>query len=198
MEHMTDNTNDPCAGFLDRLDLWLAGELAADSSQTMQAHHDGCAACQLETRLARAIDAITAALPEQVCPELQVPVFKGSGRSHAEIRAPATRHLTLPGHSFIARLLAAWRQPLVFVPAFALVLATLLVVQFRAPADSRRVVIDGQEYSLADIIEATEDLEIALRYLDKYASYPARVVSAELEQSHLPLPPPANGSPPAI
>lgn len=176
MKHTTDNN--PCSAFRANLDQWLARELDADHSVDMQVHHDGCAACQLETRLARAIDTITAALPEPACPALKLPVAAN----------PAT--------GLVARLLAAWRQPLVYVPAFAAVLVTLLVLQLPQlrvadPApDPDRVLIDGRAYTREEIVQAAADLELALRYLDKYASFPARVVSAELEHSRLPLPPP--------
>lgn len=185
MTHTTANTKDTCDQFLDNLDQWLAFELDAEHSSAMQLHHDACPACQLETRLARAIDLITVALPQQVCPPLKLPVSK----------KPGIKEL-------ISRLLTTWRQPLVYVPAAAAVLVTLVVIQLRiadAPVAPVRVVINGQEYTQEEIMKAAADLEIALRYLDKYGSYPARVVSAELENSRLPLPPPQErGITPAI
>jgi hypothetical protein len=193
MQHVIDNSKDPCAGFLANLDLWLASELDAGQDRVMQAHHDTCPACQLETRLARQITAITAALPAQVCPELQFPLIKQTDSSAKILPQQTTRRVALPRHSYIARLLHTWRQPFVYVPAFALVLVMLLVIQLRdfdTVVDPELVIIDGREYTREEIVRATADLELALQYLDKYASYPAKVVQAELEESRLPLPPP--------
>jgi hypothetical protein len=190
---MTDSSKDPCTGFLDNLDLWLASELDAHQNLVMQAHHDACPACRLETRLAHEITAITAALPAQVCPELQLPLIKQTDSSPITPQQQTTRDVALRAHAYIARLLRAWRQPLVYVPAFALVLVMLLVIQLHSSdtvVDPELVIIDGREYTREEIVRATADLELALRYLDKYASYPAKVVQAELEESRLPLPPP--------
>jgi hypothetical protein len=167
---MSDNKD--CAVYLDKLDAWLAGELDAEHMWT---HHDSCPACQQETRLAREIGSIAAALPELVCPDFRLPV----------------RH-EAPAQPFIARLLGTWRQPLVFVPAFAAVLAALVMIQLRTPdtaINPALVIIDGQEYTREEIQQAATDLELALRYIDKYSTYPAKVISAELESSGLPLPP---------
>lgn len=191
MEHMTDDTNAPCDDFLASLDVWLARELAEAHSLAMQIHHDCCAACQLETRLARAVTTITEALPEP-----QLPIVTDSSRNTTGGQRATPRR-----ESLLSRLLATWQQPLVFAPALALVLLAVLVIQFRGagPAvDPDIVIIDGQQFTREEILRATEDLELALRYLDKYGSYPARVVQAELEQSHLPLPPRADTTPPAI
>lgn len=197
MEHITDNSKDACTEFVDKLDLWLAGELDRGHSFAMQAHHDACVACRQETGLARQIDAITQALPVEVYPEIPLLVSRTTGNSRVELGSRATQQADVVGNTFITRLVAIWRQPLVFIPAFALVLVTLLVFQFHGtgtPIDPQIVIIDGQEYTREDIIRAAADLEIALRYLDKYGSYPARVVRAELEQSRLPLPPPGESS----
>lgn len=197
MEHTIFNSKDPCADFRDSLDLWLGHELDADCSEYMQAHHDACAACQMETRLAREVDAITAALPAHVDPARQLLVDTTTRMGQ---RAALHRNMT-PDVPFITRLLAAWRQPLVFVPALALVLATLLAVQLRlsdTSTDSQIVIIDGREYTQAEIMKATEDLKIALRYLDKYGSYPATVVQSGLEPGRLPPPVANDGDSPAI
>lgn len=161
-----------CSAFLDKLDAWLAGEYDAEH---MQSHHDGCASCRNETRLAREIGRIMSALPELRGPE---------------IRAHAAQE---PGEGLVARLLSAWRQPLVLVPAFVLMVAVALVIQLRNPATAVEpdvVIIDGTEYTREEIAQAAADLETALRYLDKYGTYPAQVISAELEDSRLPLPEP--------
>lgn len=145
----------------------------------MSAHHANCASCRQETRLAREIGGIMTALPELVCPDIRLPVVA-----------------QMP-QSLVARLLGAWRQPLVFVPAFALVVALVLVIQLRGPdtaIDPEVVIIDGQEFTREQIQQAASDLELALCYIDEYGTYPAKVISAELEQSRLPLPPPQRGS----
>ncbi len=164
-----------CSAFLDKLDAWLADEYDADH---MQAHHDSCESCRNETRLAREIVAITAALPELTGPEIRVP-----NAQHAQA-----------GQTLLERLLGTWRQPLVLVPPLALLLAAVFVVQLREPAtvavDPDIVVIDGTEYTREEIQQAAADLELALRYLDKYSAMPAQVISAELENSRLPLPEP--------
>ncbi len=169
MTQMTDTK--ACAVFLDKLDAWLDGD--SDDAQ-MWAHHDSCAACRQETRLAREISAITTALPELVCPDFRLPRVQ---------QAP---------QSLVARLFGTWRQPLVFVPAFALVFALVVMIQLRTPdtaIDPDVVIIDGQEFTREQIQKAASDLELALRYIDEYSTYPAKVISAELEQSRLPLPP---------
>jgi len=174
-----------CGAFLDRLDAWLAGEFDGDH---MQAHHDSCESCRREMRLAREIGAIATALPELRGPDIRVPTAQ-------ELR---------PAQSVLARLRGTWLQPLVLVPAFALVLAAVLVVQLREPRataiDPDIVIIDGVEYTREEIQKAAADLELALRYIDKYGNYPAQVISAELEESHLPLPEPQARSeaPPTI
>jgi hypothetical protein len=164
-----------CSGFRDKLDAWLAGEFEAEH---MWAHHDSCESCRMETRLAREIGAIATALPELRGPEIRMHAVK-------DVRGNRT---------FVERLLGAWREPLVLVPAFALLLAVVLVIQLRTPAttavDPDIVVIDGTEYTREEIQKAAADLELALRYIDKYGTYPAAVISAELEESHLPLPEP--------
>ncbi|MES2605580.1 MAG: hypothetical protein V4603_11630 [Pseudomonadota bacterium] len=185
MKQTSTNGPNTCDGFLDKLDMWLASELDANDSFVMQQHHDGCVACQQETRLARAIDTVTLSLPQKVCPPLRSPVAKETSAS------------------FVTRLLAMWREPLVLVPALTLVLAALLVVQFNvgdAPAaQPQTLVVNGQEYTQEEVIKAAADLELALRYLSKYGTYPARVVSTQLDESHLPLPPrQADGTAPAI
>jgi hypothetical protein len=170
-----------CSAFLDKLDAWLADEYDAEH---MQAHHDSCESCRNETRLAREIVAITAALPELTGPEIRVPNAQ-----------------TAQGQALLERLLGTWRQPLVLVPALALLLAAVFVIQLREPAtvavDPDIVVIDGTEYTREEIQQAAADLETALRYLDKYGTYPAQVISAELENSRLPLPEPQQQGEPA-
>lgn len=157
------NAPDDCDVFLDRLDAWLAGEYVADH---MQQHHDSCAACRREAQLARAIGGITEALPQLAGPEIHTP------KTHAT------------NHGVIAHLLHAWRQPFVFAPALALVLAVLAWPQLRTAdtaVDPDLVIIDGVEYTRDDIRKAAADLQIALRYIDRYR--PARVISAELDTS---------------
>jgi hypothetical protein len=174
-----------CSGFLDKLDAWVAGEFEAEH---MWAHHDSCESCRMETRLAREIGAITTALPELRGPEIRVHHAK-------DLRG---------GRTLIERLLGAWREPLVLVPAFALLLAALVVIQLREPAtiavDPDIVIIDGTQYTREEIRKAAADLELALRYIDRYGTYPAAVISAELDESHLPLPEPQAQSeaPPTI
>lgn len=41
------------------------------------------------------------------------------------------------------------------------------------------ITVDGVEYSQAEVLRAAADLELALRYLDKYGSFPARLVHAD-------------------
>jgi hypothetical protein len=180
MTQTTDNSF--CIYFLDKLDAWLADEYDAEH---MQAHHDSCESCRKETRLAREIVAITAALPELTGPEIRVP-------NAQDVHT---------GQTLLERLLGTWRQPLVLVPALALLLAAVFVVQLREPAtvavDPDIVVIDGTEYTREEIQQAAADLETALRYLDKYGTYPAQVISAELENSRLPLPEPRQQGEPA-
>lgn len=158
---MTTNAHNDCNVFLDRLDAWLAGEYFADH---MQQHHDSCAACRNEAQLARAIGGIATALPQLTGPE---------------IHTPKTR---VTHHGRIAQVLHAWRQPYVFAPALALVLAVAAWTQLRMPdtaVDPEVVLIDGVEYTRDDIRKAAADLQIALRYIDRYR--PARVISAELD-----------------
>jgi hypothetical protein len=179
------NDNIFCSAFLDKLDAWLADECDAEH---MQAHHDSCESCRIETRLAREIGAITAALPELAGPE---------------IRTPKTRSVQA-GQGLIERLVGAWREPLVLVPVLALTLAAVFGIQLReTPATAIEpdvVIIDGTEYTREEIRKAAADLDLALRYLDKYGTVPAQVISAELENSRLPLPEPqAQGeAPPTI
>ncbi len=176
MTQMTDTK--ACAVFLDNLDAWLAGEL---ETEHMWTHHDSCAACRHEARLAREIGGILTALPELVCPDFRLPLV--AEPHHAQ--------------SLLARFFGTWRQPLVFVPAFALVLALMFVIPVRTPQtaiEPEVVIIDGREFTREQIQKAATDLELALRYIDKYGTYPAKVISAELEQSHLPLPLPQSES----
>lgn len=164
-----------CSAFLDQLDAWLTGEI---ESEQMWTHHDNCASCRLEARLAREIGGIMTALPELTGPEIAIPAAPG----------------LQPGRSLLDRLLGTWRQPLVFVPALALVLAVLLVPQWRTPPtaiEPELVIIDGQEYTREEIQKAAADLELALRYLDRYG--PAQVISAELDNSSSQAPEAANG-----
>jgi hypothetical protein len=68
------------------------------------------------------------------------------------------------------------------VPALALVLAVLLMPQWRATPtaiEPEVVIIDGQAYTREEIQKAAADLELALRYIDRYG--PSRVISAELD-----------------
>src|SRR5690606_31555889 len=98
-----------------------------------QAHHDSCAACRNETRLARAIGSILRALPEPSAPT---------------IRTPGTSNHS--GQSLLERFVGAWRQPLVFVPALALVLAVLVLPQLHigaAAIEPDVVIIDGEVYT---------------------------------------------------
>lgn len=175
------NTNGMhCKPFFDLLEHWLAGELDAPQSALMQAHHDACEDCRLETRLARNITAIASSLPLAAPVAVNVPV---ASHRASRIEAPET---------LLGRLLAAWREPLVLVPAFALLLGLGLFLTVRQPAvhttNPDLVVINGQEYTQEEVIQAAQELELALRYLDKYGSYPARVVTTELQQPYLPLP----------
>ncbi len=170
-----------CGAFLDRLEAWLAGEYDAEH---MQAHYDSCEGCRREAQLAREIGSIVATLPQLAGPELRV-----YAADHAHADQP-----------LFARLLGAWRQPLVLVPAFALALAAVVAVQWHRPertaVDPDLVIIDGTAYTREEIQQAAADLETALRYLDKYGAYPAQVISAELENSRLPLPEPQEASEP--
>jgi hypothetical protein len=179
MARTNDTTS--CEAFLDKLDAWLADEYAAEY---MLAHHDNCARCRQETRLAREILAITSALPELQGPEIHL----------------HSAHAAYVGPTLIERLLATWRQPLVLVPALAILLAAVFVIQLREPQtrviDPDLVIIDGTAYTREEIQKAAADLELALRYLDKYGTYPAQVISAELESSRLPLPEPQAQSAP--
>ena len=162
---MTPTTpNDTCTVFRDRLDAWLAGEY---DDARMWTHHDGCEACRMEARLARDISGVLTALP--LLPGPHIPTPAGA----------RTRH------GIISRLLQAWRQPLVFVPALALFVAVLALPQLRAPdtaVEPELVIIDGRAYTREEIRKAAEDLQLALRYLDRYR--PAQVISAELSDGN--------------
>lgn len=170
-----------CTTFNEQLDYWLEGELDHAQQQHMQSHCEHCTACQAEACLAAAVNATVQALPELQRPELMT-------TSRVRTRAPAS------GPGLIQGLLQAWYQPLVLVPAMALVMAVGVFVTVQPPADRARspdlVVVNGQEYSQEELIQAAEELELALRYLDRYGTVPARVVHTELQQSRLPLPPP--------
>ena len=67
-------------------------------------------------------------------------------------------------------------------------LLTLLAwPQLRAPdtaVEPELVIIDGREYTRDEIRKAAEDLQLALRYIDRYR--PARVISAELSDDSAP------------
>jgi anti-sigma factor RsiW len=154
-----------CADFLDQLDAWLAREVDAATASAMQAHAQGCAACREEVRLAVAIDSTLHALPAHDLP----------GLHHSEGAQQTSwwrEHWT--------QLKALWSQPLVYAPALALAAALGIVLLRTEPeADPGFITVDGVEYSQAEVLRAAADLELALRYLDKYGSFPARLVNAD-------------------
>lgn len=166
---MTQTPHSDCERFLEQLDAWLEGDYSADH---MRAHHDACASCRKQTQLARAIRGITSALPQLRGPDIHVRSTKPS---------------------VWTQLLHTWRQPLVFVPALALAIALLAWPQLRAPqtaVEPELVIIDGRAYTREEIRKAAEDLQLALRYIDRYR--PGRVISAELDTGEAPTP--ASGS----
>lgn len=176
----TDNNQHAshCENFLLNLDLWLANELKQESSLVMQAHLETCSDCRTEAQLALKLESIIAELPEMDCPLPQI-IDKESNTPHPPI-------------NLFQRLLDAWRQPLVLVPAFSLLLISILVIRFSTPVftptNSEFIVVNGQEYTQEEVIQAVAELELALKYLGKYSRYPAQVVRAEIRQTHLPLP----------
>lgn len=163
--------NDPCQHFLDHLDEWLGQSMGSQQSALMQSHHDGCQACQMETRLAREIEGIVQDLPAQYCPKLELPTTK--------------QKTTAATESLVQRLLDAWRQPLVFGPGIALLLliGALLLPQTGNNPEPALIVINGETYTPEEVIAAAEELEIALEYLGKYSNYPAMLVSSELRET---------------
>lgn len=161
-----------CADFLDRLDAWLARDLSAAQTHAMQAHHDGCATCREEVRLAQAIDSALHALPAHDLP----------GLGHTE----SARPLPLWRERW-AQLKALWSQPLVYAPALALVAALALIMLRTEPVPGPdTITVDGVAYSQAEVLRAAADLELALRYLDKYGSFPARLVHADRQEDAAP------------
>jgi hypothetical protein len=168
--------SDACEHFLDRLDAWLAGEIGDEAGASMQTHHDSCDHCRQEARLALAIDGITRALPEHDLPALVRP----------SAQLPRSQNGRNGFLEHLARLVDTWRQPLVYAPALLLGgLLIVLVMQTGPTPAPQTVTVDGVEYSQAEILRAAADLEIALRYLDKYGTIPARVVHAELQEQPL-------------
>lgn len=160
-----------CEAFLDRLDAWLAQALDAEFAVAMQAHHAHCAACRMETRLAQTIDSTLHALPAHELP----------GLATAQRPTPLWR-------ARLARLLELWSQPLVYAPALALVAALALVLLRPDSAPSAdTITVDGVTYSQAEVLRAAADLELALRYLDKYGSFPSRLVHANGQAQALPV-----------
>lgn len=183
-EHKYDSA---CGQFLDRLDAWLAGEVPGEAGIALQHHHDNCAQCRVETRLARAIDGITRALPEHDLPTLT---------RQPPVQAAHRQTSPLGFQVYLARLLDTWRQPLVYAPALVLAsLLALLLVQTGPAPVPQTVTVDGVEYNQEEILRAAADLELALRYLDKYGTIPARLVHAELQPHTEPVP---NTEAPAI
>lgn len=182
MTHVPTQTPDAqCSAFLDQLDAWLAGDYSAAH---MQQHHDSCASCRREAQLARRIGAITSALPQLAAAELHLPASQGK---HKAFAAQSSGNLAAQLTQLLHAWLRAWRQPLVFVPAFALLAVVLAVLQSRAPGtavEPELVIIDGEEYTREEIRKAAEDLQLALRYIDRYR--PARVISAELDKGEAP------------
>lgn len=176
----TQNHDATCKAFLDELEAWLAGDY---SDAHMQQHHDSCASCGREAQLARRIGAITASLPPLAATELPLAATHGRparppGESSDRVATPLM---------LLRAWLQTWHQPFVFVPAFALVAIVLVVLQGRAPdtaVEPDFVIIDGEQYTREEIRKAAADLELALRYIERYR--PARVISAELDTGAAP------------
>jgi hypothetical protein len=192
----TDANNFSCDSFLEQLDLWLAGELASAQALPMQQHAADCVSCQHEVHLARAIDGVVTALPVPTNSLSQAYTSSSPSSQKAISTKPQAARLrendgVSPIHrGLLSHLLNLWRQPLVFAPALALLLATLVLFQFKQPTTPATavVVIDGKAYSQQEIAKAMQDFELALRYLNKYGNYPAQTVHAQLEQTPKPQP----------
>jgi hypothetical protein len=178
MNNSTDTHTDPCQQFEDQLDRWLGEELDGQQNAFMQTHHDSCLGCQIETRLAREIDTITQSLPSQHCPDIQLPSVTPQRSFPDTARAP----------SLFSQFLDAWRRPLVFGPALALLLIVGVFIQTHltgTPEEPPLIVVNGEEYTPEEVIQAKQELELALEYLRKYSDYTTALVNTELRGSYL-------------
>ena len=144
-----------CADVLDRLDAWIDGDLDPAEAGVLEAHVEGCAACDEERRLADEIRAELRGLPELDPPDRVI---------------KAVRDETAPTIGERARGLldTIWARP---VPAMAVVAAIVLfmlaVVPWRQSETPPR-------YTAEEVERAAEETKLALAYVGGIARYAER------------------------
>jgi anti-sigma factor RsiW len=135
-----------CADVLDRLDAWIDGDLDPGEAGVLEAHVEGCAACDEERRLADEIRAELRGLPELDLPDRVI---------------KAVRDETTPTIGERARGLldAIVTRP---VPALAAVAAIVLFIFAVVPWRQSET---PPRYSAEEVERAAEETKLALAYV---------------------------------
>jgi hypothetical protein len=135
---------DDCADVLNRLDAWIDGDLDRAEAMGVEAHLEGCPACQAERRLAEGVLAELRAMPEFAVPDRVLDEVDQQTRPRGSRKV-------------LSLFPPAVRRPL---PAVAALAAAVLAVVLVAPWGGQ----DAPEYSEEEIHRATAETRLALAY----------------------------------
>ncbi len=156
-----------CSEFLDRLDLWIDGDLEASEGSRLQAHVEGCSGCREELRFAKEIRAEMGGMPEFDAPErVLAAVYEATKPTVGERLSSTLGWLT--------------QRPLRAVVAVAAVAVLLFVVVPRGEGP-------GAHYTESEIRRATAETRLALAYVSSAARRAERGVRKKvLEEREFP------------
>jgi hypothetical protein len=168
-------SSDKCSWFLDRIELYVDGELAGDELASFEGHAGSCAACREELSLATAVVGKLRALPLQRCPEHVVE----EAAARAGDEEPLIRRLLgwLGGRGDHAL------RPAMAVMVVVIVAATVFVMSRheQSPFNGNGDV----EYTEQEIELAKIDAQLAFAYLGRYSRRTGEIIKKEVIQDRV-------------
>lgn len=172
-------SSDNCTWFLDRVELYVDGELDGKEREAFESHARSCAPCRRELSLAETVLEELKALPQLRCPEDVVD------------RAAAAADVGSRGEDSPLRRWFGWLggyrnvslRPAMAVMLVVIVAVTMFVLRHhdQSPFNGNdRAAYDQKEIELAKI-----EAEIAFAYIGKYSRRTGEIIRKDIIQDRV-------------